>query len=348
MTYFDAQSALRTLKAPAIVAVAVASMALAGCESMGSILGGGDTVAQTQVATPPPTPVQPAARKITLAPVIGAPETVGSQLVGQLGAAGAQHRYEVDARGEFTIRGYMVAARDRAGTKVSYIWDVADSTGKRVHRITGEEIAPAAANARDPWASVTPATIQAIADKTASQLGAWLPNQPSGGPPAGSGTPVAAAGAGAGTVAPSQAGAPPSQLAARPAAVNTQTASLPPAGGATGVAPVVTGAPGDGNSALADALQRELSRQGVSLADPSGTYRVEGKVAVGAARDGKQPIQIDWRVRDPQGKSLGTVSQKNEIPPGSLDGQWGKTAEAAAAAAAQGIIKLLPQARSTN
>ncbi len=72
------------------------------------------------------------------------------------------------------------------------------------------------------------------------------------------------------------------------------------------------------------------------------SYKVEGKVAMGQGKDGKQPIQIDWNVIDPTGKKLGTVSQKNEVPQGSLDGAWGKTADAAAAAAAQGIIKLLP------
>ena len=88
-----------------------------------------------------------------------------------------------------------------------------------------------------------------------------------------------------------------------------------------------------------------LADQGAATA-----YRVEGKVIVGKAADGKQPIQIDWMVRDPQGKRLGTVSQKNDIPAGSLDGAWGQTADAAAAAAAQGIIKLLPSgaAKATN
>ena len=76
---------------------------------------------------------------------------------------------------------------------------------------------------------------------------------------------------------------------------------------------------------------------------------------MGEAKQGKQPIQIEWLVRDPQGKKLGTVSQKNEIPEGSLDGEWGKTADAGrgrrraghrqAAAAAQGhqlVSKLAP------
>lgn len=330
--------------------MAALGLALAGCESTGSIFGGGDAPAQAQIASPPPAAVQAPQRKIAVTPVIGAPDTVGKQIVAQLDQAAGQHRFDVvsgsDARGDYTLRGYMVAARDRAGTKVSYIWDIADGTGKRVHRITGEEVAPAPPNARDPWAAVSPAIVQAIADKTASQLGAWLPNQPAA--PAVSGIPVAAAsGAGAAGVDPT-AGAP-GQGAARTASSNTTTAALPPGDAAVSVVPVITGAPGDGNAALAEALQKELARQGISLADrPGASHKVEGKVVIGAARDGKQPIQIDWRVRDPQGKSLGTVSQKNEIPPGSLDGQWGKVADAAAAAAAQGIIKLLPQARSTN
>ena len=45
---------------------------------------------------------------------------------------------------------------------------------------------------------------------------------------------------------------------------------------------------------------------------------------MGQGKDGKQPIQIDWSVYDPKGKKLGTVSQKNEVPQGSLDGVLGQ------------------------
>ena len=69
---------------------------------------------------------------------------------------------------------------------------------------------------------------------------------------------------------------------------------------------------------------------------------------MGTGKDGKPAITIDWNVSDPAGKKLGTVSQKNDVPQGSLDGAWGKTADAAAAAAAQGIIKLLPQSQKTS
>ena len=115
--------------------------------------------------------------------------------------------------------------------------------------------------------------------------------------------------------------------------------------------PSVAGAPGDGSVSLTGAIQRELTKGGVALTDKvSGqTYKVEGKVVVGQGKDGKQPISIDWDVKDPKGKKLGTVSQKNEVAQGSLDGAWDqKTADAAAAAAAQGILKLLPGQTRTN
>jgi hypothetical protein len=114
--------------------------------------------------------------------------------------------------------------------------------------------------------------------------------------------------------------------------------------------PAVTGAPGDGSKSLAAAIQRELSGRGVTVSERAapGAYRVEGTVVMGKAEGGKQAISIEWLVRDPQGKKLGTVSQKNEIAEGSLDGPWGKVADQAAGAAVQGIVKLLPQGKAIN
>ena len=208
-----------------------------------------------------------------------------------------------------------------------------------------------AGTAKDPWVAVTGAVTQSIADKTASSLATWLAaNRPAGAPAAGA--PIAQAPAS--DAAPRQSASPTPAIAApgtpvaEPAAARTTTASLP-TNEVAAIVPAVSGAPGDGSTALSSALQRELTRQGVTLANRPGTsYRIEGKVAMGAPADGKQTIQIDWLVRDPQGRSLGTVSQKNDIPEGSLDNSWGSTADAAAGAAAQGILKLLPQPRAVN
>lgn len=344
MTTLNAAAAfgIKSKVARAIIATSLAFV-LAGCETGSSLLGSADTTApQTAVATPAaPSPQT----KIAIAPVIGAPDAVSRELQGQLGAAVEKQRVAVTKspaeKAEYTLRGYIVSAREKSKTKISYIWDVTDPAGKRVNRITGEEIVNAS-KSKDPWSAVTPDVVQKISDKTASSLSTWL---------AAHASPAIA----------SNNGPPGASVATQSLAHNTvgTGSSLSPSpttgsierGGsllATHV-PSVVGAPGDGSITLTNALQRELSRNGVSLAqNPANSYRVEGKVSVGTGKDGKQPIQIDWTVKDPKGKQLGTVSQKNEIPQGSLDGAWGQTADAAAAAAAQGILKLLPQQAKTN
>ena len=143
---------------------------------------------------------------------------------------------------------------------------------------------------------------------------------------------------------------PATRKSATVAAAQTTTGSIARDGALMAMVPSVTGAPGDGSTSLAAAIQRELQTKGIALADrPSpATYRVEGAVILGNARNGKQPIQIEWVVRAPDGKKLGTVSQKNDIPEGSLDGPWGRVADQAASAAVQGILKLLPPTTATN
>ena len=335
------------------VLATLAALALAGCESAFSLFGSSATAPQDSLVAAPVAP-QPPLAKVMVAPIIGAPDAVAKQIQQEFSSAIERQRVAVaaskDERVDYTLRGYIVAAKDKQGTKVSYIWDVTDPSGKRVNRVTGEEMA-SAGGAKDPWAALTPAIAQSIAGKAANSFATWLTTRgqsavASATPhPAGVGAQANAEGA------PAEAKAPP----AAKAAVATATPAPQPAAATTGslsndgplaaVVPNVNGAPGDGSTSLASALQRELSGKGIGMASKSAAaaYRVEGTVTMGAAKEGKQPIQIEWLVRDPQGKKLGTVSQRNEIPEGSLDGPWGKTAEQAAGAAAQGILKLLPQ-----
>jgi hypothetical protein len=64
------------------------------------------------------------------------------------------------------------------------------------------------------------------------------------------------------------------------------------------------------------------------------------------AGGGKQSIRIDWLILNPNGSKRGTVSQQNVVAKGMLDGPWGAIADAAAADAAKGIIKLLPASKT--
>ncbi|WP_333793186.1 hypothetical protein [Hyphomicrobium sp.] len=347
MTTIDAAAAWRGNKSVVFaVCAALMGFGLGGCETGSNLFASNSDESSISIAGQPPATAANAAR-IAVAPVIGAPDTVAKQLESQVASAIEAQRIAIakdpNAKAEYTLRGYIVSAREQGRTKVSYIWDVTDPSGKRVNRITGEEVLTGT-QSKDPWASVTPQVIGTISNKTAGSLAAWLPSQ----------NPAAVAGSSSaqgGNQAQVIGGTPPSTAgytqtaATAPATGPATTGSIARPGAVSAMVPSVVGAPGDGSVALTNAIQRELSRSGVALTTtPSGqTYKVEGKVAVGPGQNGKQPIQIDWDVKDPQGKKLGTVSQKNEIPQGSLDGAWGKTADAAASAAAQGIVKLLPK-----
>ena len=340
-TIYAAAAARRYVKSVAFAGmIMITSLGLAGCETGSSLLGSaGSSSPATELASPSAT-ASTTATKLAVAPVIGAPETVAKQMQSSLSGALAKQNIAIakDAtdKSDYTLRGYVVSAREKSGVKVSYIWDITDPAGQRVNRITGEEMVNAGAD-RDPWASVSPQVIDSISGKTASQIATWLPSQRS--PSAASApasTPVAAG---------RSASAASRSVAAAPASASGPTTGSIGGGPNNAMVPNVTGAPGDGRISLTSALQRELSKNGVSLTTTASanTYRVEGAVDVGQAKDGKQPIKIDWHVKDPSGKSVGTVSQKNEIAAGALDGSWGATADAAAAAAAQGILKLIPK-----
>jgi hypothetical protein len=106
----------------------------------------------------------------------------------------------------------------------------------------------------------------------------------------------------------------------------------------------VVGAPGDGEKTLAAALSERLLSLGLVLSGTpaANVYEIQGAVHLSPAKGGKQNVRIDWTVFGPEGTRLGTVTQTKLFRKGSLDRKWGAAAAAAADAAAQDILKLLP------
>jgi hypothetical protein len=266
--------------------------------------------------------------KIAVAPIIGTSPEVAQEMTTALVAAGKDRNLTLLTEGgkaNYTLRGYLVASSEKRGSTISYIWDVNDAQGQRVGRISGDEVV-ATRSGSDPWSGVDSAAIRSIAGKTTSQLSAILSRR------GGSANAVAAASDAAPAAPATTASTPPPPSLASPKAAGVV------------VAPVA-GAPGDGQRSLTTALKKRLYAGGVKLANgtATGVYMVKGSVKLVDASGGKQSIRIDWLVLDPSGKKLGTVSQQNTIPKGSLNGPWGAIADAAAGAAADGIIKLLPK-----
>lgn len=326
------------LRAILVAAACGAAMSLAGCETSSNLLGPSSPAASAAITPPAIAQAAPVAvKRIAIAPIIGPPDAVSKALVAQLSDAAERQKIVLSKGGgevaTYTLRGYFVApAKDKAGNKLSYIWDVADATGKRVNRITGEEVLTPSGG--DAWGAVTPQIMQTISDKTAASLAAWLPTQNQGEAPiASASTPTSAVAQG------------PLPPPAAVAATGVATGSLPST--LLSTPPKVSGAPGDGNTSLAAAMRRELVDKGVQVADAgANAYRVAADVKIKPPKDGMQAIAINWTINDPKGAEVAKITQNNEVPAGFLDKTWGPSAEDAARAASVQIKQVIADHRA--
>ena len=105
----------------------------------------------------------------------------------------------------------------------------------------------------------------------------------------------------------------------------------------------VTGAPGDGDRALATAVRNQLKALGdVVIGSAAGAdFTLTGTVGVAPPKDGRQIVELDWHVLDAAGHEAGKVSQLNAVPEHMLDGGWGDTAQAAGVEAATGVHQVI-------
>jgi len=104
-----------------------------------------------------------------------------------------------------------------------------------------------------------------------------------------------------------------------------------------------TGAPGDGNQALADAMRKALERRGLVVGKESDASRalLELRVAVAPADRGTDRVTLLWRGRDGHGRKRGRREQQNVVPAGRLNGRWGDVAAQAVAGAAPDLARIL-------
>ena len=109
-------------------------------------------------------------------PIVGATVDVATPLTERLAqrarARGIRLAGNTDPSTTHVLKGYFSTLTEGGRTTVIYVWDVYDPSGNRLHRINGQQKAPAGSG--EGWAAVPPATMQAIADSTIDQLASWL------------------------------------------------------------------------------------------------------------------------------------------------------------------------------
>jgi hypothetical protein len=106
------------------------------------------------------------------------------------------------------------------------------------------------------------------------------------------------------------------------------------------IAPI-EGAPGDGATSLARAVELALRAERVPIvATGEGDLVVTSRIVLAPAPDNSEDVSITWILSEADGGEIGKVAQRNRIPRGQLDGRWGALAVAIADGAADGIAGL--------
>jgi hypothetical protein len=105
----------------------------------------------------------------------------------------------------------------------------------------------------------------------------------------------------------------------------------------------VTGAPGDGNIALHEAIVSTMRAADILITEDKRQAKLLllGQVGIQSQQTNQDRVLIVWRVLTMNGFEVGRATQENVVPGGSLNGPWAQQAENVAAAALIGIQRIL-------
>ncbi|MGI9351766.1 MAG: hypothetical protein ACR2O3_09405 [Rhizobiaceae bacterium] len=117
-----------------------------------------------------------AANAMSFLPVQGAPQGKVTQLSRSLKQSADSYGLTVlpanQSGAAYQVKGYFSALNDGSGTLLIYIWDIEDKSGKRIHRINGQE--RTSTSKTDPWQAITEEDLARVADATAARLKSWV------------------------------------------------------------------------------------------------------------------------------------------------------------------------------
>ncbi|QFS98455.1 hypothetical protein FIV06_13590 [Labrenzia sp. THAF191b] len=152
------------------------------------LLGAG--LAACQAAPQPPTPISTTVTAPTIAgqvdpeegitfafePFTGAPGNIADELSEMIGSEARKQGITLvrrtGAAATYRVNGYLSATGQPSNGTVFYVFDIVDSSGRRVKRISGTEDTGGASG--DPWQAVSSGTLSRIANRSMVEIKAWL------------------------------------------------------------------------------------------------------------------------------------------------------------------------------
>jgi len=223
----------------------------------------------------------------------------------------------------FTLEGLAETRATSIGTAVTVRWVLRDPEGVEVGRFTSEDVAfaltapsisvPPREAQTGPWPDIGEAALTRLAEQAAGQLRREV-----------------------------------DRLQGRSAETVDERLRV--------IVSPIANAPGDGRIALTRALASLLEEADLAVevdwetdwdanpgALPEGAVRVGGAVSLKSDKPETQIVTLAWTVYDDRGREVGTITQSNAVPAGSLDGAWGETAYFAALGAREGVVALVEE-----
>jgi hypothetical protein len=297
----------------------------------------------------------PESAGVAVAPVEGQPPEIAAKLGGATARALLGHEIpaseKTTGRGSYQLYGRVTQSQRDGKAAIAVVWRLENARGQTIgERGVGIEASP------QDWRDAGEAMIERLAALSADAVAPLLVKDSAVSRLAALAAPLAG-GTEAGTALAAPAKPPLKEAAATPdpaapkpadaAAPAAANPARPPEGTKRRVAlRRVTGAPGDGATALARALTGALRQQNLAIVEPGdqADFHIEGEVSVTPVGPDTQHVKIVWRVRSASGAELGNVGQENDVPRGLLSGRWGDVAYVVASAAAEGLLEIFARA----
>ena len=150
----------------------------AGCSSIPtpSLGPGPPGFRPSQIGSLSAAPVRGEAAVFAFQPVSGAPAEMVFALEDLIVEEAAARKINLtdpaDPAATYHVQGYVTALGDTHSGTMSYVWDVFDAGGVRIHRFSGEETVEG--SGADPWSGVKQSDMASAARKTVDAMAEWI------------------------------------------------------------------------------------------------------------------------------------------------------------------------------
>lgn len=156
--------------------LALAGGLLAGCSGENGLGDSGSLITGRTRLAPLAVPPPAGHASVQMLPFTGLPVTIADGIYHafrrKAGEAGIEVVHRLEEPATYRVQGHFVALGHETSTTIIFTFDIFDASGRRLHRIVGQEVAKGADG--DPWGRVDTDAEERLAARATRGIKAWL------------------------------------------------------------------------------------------------------------------------------------------------------------------------------